>query len=230
MSLELQLLVIALEAALYPTLLAAVIVFLRQPHPKKLLAIYLAGGLSVSIVAGCAIVYVLHSSGTVDGTGSTLNWGADLVFGLLLLIAAVLLSRHADLRMRERRAAKRPPKPEEKHSEPWSQRMLAGGKTPLVFLAALVLNLPGAAYLIALKDIASADISAAHAFELILMFNLIMFLLAEIPLAGMIVAPKRTAVLVDRFNAWLSRNGRTIAIILCAVLGAYLIARGLINA
>jgi len=229
MSLELQLLVIAFEAALYPTLLAAVIVFLRQPHPRKLLAVYLAGGLSVSIVAGSAIVYLLHNSGSVDGSGSTVNWGADIVFGLLLLIAAVVLSRHADERMRARRAAKKPAK-EEPGREPWSQRMLAGGKTPLVFFAALVLNLPGAAYLIALKDIASADISAAHAFELILMFNVIMFLLAEIPLAGMIVAPKRTAVLVDRFNAWLSRNGRTIAIILCFVLGAFLLARGIIDA
>jgi hypothetical protein len=229
MSLEVQLLIIAFEAALYPTLLAAVIVFLRQPQPRKLLAIYLAGGLSVSILAGCAIVFLLDNSGSLNGSGSTLSWGADLVFGMLLLIAAVLLSRHADERMRARRAAKKPSKAEE-HNEPWSQRMLAGGRAPLVFLAALVLNLPGAAYLIALKDIAAADISTAHALELILMFNVIMFLLAEIPLAGMIVAPDRTAVLVDRFNAWLSRNGRTIAVILCLVLGAFLTARGLIDA
>jgi hypothetical protein len=230
MSLELQLLVIALEAALYPTLLAAVIVFLRQPRPRRLLAVYLAGGMTISILAGCTIVYLLHQSGTLDGSGSTTSWTTDLVVGALALIAAVAIARHADARMLARRRAKHPPAPDAGHSEPWSQRMLAGGRLPLVFLAALVLNLPGAAYLIALKDIAAAGVSAGRVFELILAFNVVMFMLAEIPLAGMMIAPERTGVLVGRFNAWFSRNGRTIAVTLCALLGAFLIARGLINA
>ena len=55
-------------------------------------------------------------------------------------------------------------------------------------------------------------------------------MLAEIPLAGLIFAPERTGVLVGRFNAWLSRNGRTIAVTLCALLGCFLVTRGLINA
>lgn len=224
MSLELQLLVIALEAALYPTLLAAVIVFLRQPRPRRLLSIYLIGGFTVSMLAGAGVVYVLHHSGTVDSGGATLSWGADIVVGIVALIAAFALSRHADERLRRNRK----PKPV-KHGEPWSQRMLAGGSTPLVFLAALVLNLPGAAYLIALKDIAASDVSTSRAVELLLAFNAIMFLLAEIPLAGLMIAPERTGVLVDRFNAWFSRNGRSIAVTLCAVLGCFLIARGLIT-
>jgi hypothetical protein len=229
MSLELQLLVIALEAALYPTLLAAVVVFLQQPKPRRLLAIYLAGGMTISILAGCTIVYALHQSGAVDGSGSAPSVAADLVVGVVLLAAAFAIHRHADERMRARRQAKRPAEPEPDR-EPWSQRMLAGGSAPLVFLAALVLNLPGAAYLIALKDIAAAGKPAGEAFALIVGFNVIMFMLAEIPLAGLILAPERTGVLVGRFNAWLSRHGRAIAVTLCAVLGCFLIARGLINA
>jgi hypothetical protein len=229
MSLELQLLVIALEAALYPTLLAAVVVFLQQPKPRRLLAIYLAGGLSISILAGCSIVYVLQNSGAADGSSSGPSVAADLVVGVLALVAAVALQLHADERMKARRQAKKPAR-SEPGREPWSQRMLAGGSAPLVLLAALVLNLPGAAYLIALKDIAAAGKPAGEAFALILGFNVIMFLLAEIPLAGLVFAPDRTGVLVDRFNAWLSRNGRAIAVTLCAGLGCFLVARGLINA
>jgi Sap-like sulfolipid-1-addressing protein len=229
MSLELQLLILALEAALYPTLLAAVVVFLQQPKPRRLLAIYLAGGMTISILAGCAIVYVLQNSGTVDGSGSAPSVAADLVVGVLALVAALAIHRHADERMKARRQAKKPPEAEPGR-EPWSQRMLAGGSAPLVFLAALVLNLPGAAYLIALKDIAAAGKPAGEVFGLILGFNVIMFMLAEIPLAGLIFAPERTGVLVGRFNAWLSRNGRAIAVTLCAVLGSFLVARGLINA
>jgi len=41
--LELQLLLLALEAALYPTLLAAVVILLSQPRRRPLLTAYLAG-------------------------------------------------------------------------------------------------------------------------------------------------------------------------------------------
>ena len=64
---------------------------------------------------------------------------------------------------------------------------------------------------------------------LILLFNAIMFLLAEIPLAGLVFAPEKTNALVERFNAWLSRSSRSIAIGLCTVLGVFLIARGIVN-
>jgi hypothetical protein len=233
-SLELQLLVLALEAALYPTLLAAVIVLLAQPQAKRLLATYLGAGLLVSIGAGCLIVYGLGHSGTLDSSGATLSWTGDLAIGGLALLAAVALAVRADARFAEGRRARRRGRRtraevETASKEPWSERMLAHGSAPLVFLAGLAVNLPGAVYLVALKDIAAAQLSAPHAFALILGFNAIMFLLAEVPLAGLIFAPERTAARVRRFNAWFSANGRTIAIALCATLGLFLIVRGLVR-
>jgi hypothetical protein len=40
----LQLVFLALDAALYPTLLAAVVILLAQEHPRRLIGAYLAGG------------------------------------------------------------------------------------------------------------------------------------------------------------------------------------------
>jgi Sap, sulfolipid-1-addressing protein len=96
-----------------------------------------------------------------------------------------------------------------------------------VFLAALAINLPGASYLVALKDISAAHHSTGEDVVLVLAFNLIMFLFAEIPLVGLIVNPSRTELLVHRIDHWFSRNGRRIAIGLCPVLSAFLIARGI---
>ncbi|MFL5855592.1 MAG: GAP family protein [Solirubrobacteraceae bacterium] len=56
-----------------------------------------------------------------------------------------------------------------------------------------------------------------------------MFALAEIPLLGLLLAPDHTDALVARMNAWITRNGRLIAIVLCVVLGVFLIVRGLVN-
>lgn len=232
------LLVLAFEAAIYPTLLAAVVILLTLERPARLIAAYLAGGLTISIGLGCLIVFALDGSNAVDNEQSLLSWTADLAIGGLALLAAVALATHQDERMRARRRARRarrgrvePPREEEAEKRgPWSQRILARGSVPIVFVAALFVNVPGAAYLVALKDIAAGNHSTATSVGLIVLFNLIMFLLAEIPLVGLLVAPERTGVLVDGMNRWLNEHSRQLAVAICATLGAFLVVRGLVNA
>jgi hypothetical protein len=232
---ELQILVLALEAALYPTLLAAVVILLATPRPARLIGAYLAGGLIISIGIGVLLVRVLDSSGVLKSESSGLSWGADLAIGGLALLIAVMLATRTDQRFRERRhrrrlaAGKEKPPDEDDKQEPWSARILSRGSVPLVFAAGLAVNIPGAAYLVALKDIAAGHYPLGGEILLIVGFNLIMFMLAEIPLAGLLLAPERTHAIVARFNSWLSAHGREIAIVLCAILAVFLIVRGIIN-
>jgi Sap, sulfolipid-1-addressing protein len=224
-----QLLLLALEAALYPTLIAAVVILLSQPRRLQLLSAYLGGGLVVSIGLGLAIVAALKDSGQLKNSQSALSTRGDIVVGGLALLFAVALATRADQRWSRRRKSKHPPKPKRDDREPWSQRILSRGSVPIVFFLGLAINLPGAAYLIALKDIAAGHHSAASDVALVVMFNVIMFALAEIPLVGLVVAPERTDELVHAINNWLSANSRRIAIGLSAVLGAFLIVRGISN-
>jgi hypothetical protein len=227
-----ELLFLALEAALYPTLLAAVVILLSQPRRKPLLAAYLAGGLTISIGLGLGIIAALKGSGAIDSSSSGASWVTDLAVGGLALLVAVALATRADARYKERRQAKHPSKPvdpDEEQKEPMSQRLLARGSVPVVFIAALAINLPGAAYLVGLKDIAAAHHSTGTDIALVVAFNAIMFALAEIPLLGLILAPETTVARVHRANAWFSANGRRIAIVLCSVLGCFLITRGIID-
>ncbi|TML07290.1 MAG: hypothetical protein E6G41_05005 [Actinobacteria bacterium] len=229
----LQLLVLALDAALYPTLLAAVVILLSQPRRKPLLSAYLAGGLTISIGLGLGIIAALKGSSAVDSSTSAVSWTTDLAVGGLALLLAVALATRADARFQERRRAKKPDKPvdpDAEQKEPLSQRLLARGSAPVVFVAALAINLPGAAYIVGLKDIAAAHHSTAGDIALVVAFNLIMFMLAEIPLLGLIFAPDATVARVHRVNGWFSANGRRIAVVLCAVLGFFLIIRGIVDA
>jgi Sap, sulfolipid-1-addressing protein len=228
----LQLLLLALDAALYPTLLAAVVILLAQERPRRLLGAYLAGGLLISIGLGLGIVFLLSGSSALKhGQSSGVSWQLDLAIGGLAVLGAVTLATRADQRLRERRRARKGTKgkADDKDKEPWSHRLLSRGSAPLVFGAAMAINLPGAAYLVALKDIAAGNHSTAGEILLVVGFNLIMFLLAEVPLLGLLLAPDRTDALVARMNAWITRNGRLIAIVLCVVLGVFLIVRGLVN-
>jgi Sap, sulfolipid-1-addressing protein len=227
-----EVLLLALYAAVYPTLLAAVVILLSQPRRLPLLAAYLCGGLTISIGLGLGLIFALKGSGVLHNSKSGLSWITDLAVGGLLMVVAVALATRADARLAERRRAARrttPIDPDVAAKEPWSQRLLARGSVPIVFVSALAINLPGASYLIALKDIAAAHHPTGVDIVLVVAFNLIMFLLAEIPLLGLILAPERTVELVHRMNAWFSANGRRIAIVLCGALGAFLITRGIVH-
>jgi len=224
---KLELGVLALDAALYPTLLAVVVVLLNQPRRIALLGAYLAVGLTVSIVAGVAIVYVFQ--GLLARGESGLSAAIDVVGGVLALLLAAALATHLDGRLADRRRNRpsRRARARESNGEPAMQRILARGSAPLLIAAALVLNLPGAAYLIALKDIAAQRDGTVATVVLIVAFNACMFVLAEVPFAGLIVSPARTETGVLRFNAWLTENGRRLSIALCVILGVYLLARGI---
>ncbi len=235
------LLLLAFEAALYPTLLAAVVILLSTERPARLIGAYLAGGMFISVGLGIAIVELLDGSKLVESEHSLLSWTGDLVIGGLALLLAVALATHQDDRMRARRSRRRgepdgadaaatAEEAESTKAEPWSQRVLSRGSAPIVFVAALFVNVPGAAYLIALKDIAAGGHALPTDVALILLFNVIMFMLAEIPLVGLLVAPERTHAFVHRMNSWLREHSRQLATGICATLGVYLIVRGLLNA
>jgi Sap, sulfolipid-1-addressing protein len=220
-----QLLLLAVDAALYPTLLAVVAVLLSQPRRRSLLTAYLAGGLTMSIGIGLGVVALLNGSGTVRNERSGVSWITDLSVGAVALLLSAALATRADTRLKERHRSG-----DTEHAapggEPLSQRLLSRGSVPVVFVAALVINLPGAAYLIGLKDIAAGGHDTGAVVTLVVAFNAIMFTLAEVPLAGLVVAPQRTVTLVDRANSWFTANGRRIAVVLSAALGVFLIVRG----
>jgi hypothetical protein len=108
------------------------------------------GGLTISIGLGL----VLERPGALDNSRSGLSWTTDLaVGGLALLVAAALATRALPPDAEPRIDPLRPiPTP---WREPWTQRLLARGSVPVVFIAALAINLPGAACLVALKAIAA---------------------------------------------------------------------------
>ena len=224
-----QLMLLALDAALYPTLLAAVAILLSQPRRRSLLTAYLAGGLTMSIGIGLGIVALLSGSGALHDDRSGVSWIIDVSVGALALLLAVALTTHADTRWEARHRSARA-QPAAPGAEPLSQRLLARGSVPVVFVAALVINLPGVAYLIGLKDIATGGHGTGGVIALVVAFNVVMFTLAEVPLAGLVVAPERTVALVDQADGWFAANGRRIAVVLSAALGVFLVVRGVAKA
>jgi len=225
-----NLLPLALGSAAYPTLLTMVVIIIGRENARRLLTAYVLGGLLVSIAAGFLVVKALDAGHVVGGSDHTVGPGVDIVVGLLALLLFWILLTNRDAPIRERRAAKKAAKANDKDDrDPWSKRILEGGSVKLVFVLALVLNLPGALYLVALKDIAAADQSTGAEIIQILGYNAIMYILAEIPLISFYVAPEATKARVNAFNDWLGSHGRQIAMVLAGAAGVILIINGIVD-
>jgi Sap, sulfolipid-1-addressing protein len=82
------LVLLALAASVYPTLLAGVILILAHPRPLRMLFGFLAGGLTISVIAGIAIVRALESSGAVDTAHRSTKPIVSIVAGAVSLVLA----------------------------------------------------------------------------------------------------------------------------------------------
>ena len=72
---------LALAAAVYPTLLAGVILILARPHPLRMMLAFLIGGMTISIAAGIGIAKWLEDSGAVTQSHPSIAPVLDIVAG-----------------------------------------------------------------------------------------------------------------------------------------------------
>lgn len=222
-----DILVLALTAALNPTLVAASTLMMVLPNPRKLMVGYLLGALMTSITLGLVIVFEIQDSSAVGTTKRTLSPVATMVLGAIALVgASVLAGHHRDRSAVGGRAAKEPKK--EKGPPRW-QRALGRGSARVTFLVGAALTLPGASYLAGLLRIDRLNAATAPTVLLVIAFNLIMLALLEVPLICFVVAPDWTPRAIERAKAWIRPRARRVAVVALTSIGALLILKGLIE-
>ncbi len=226
-----DILLLALSAALNPTLLAATTVMLLLPKPRNLMLGYLLGAMMTSVSLGLVIVFSLEESGAVEATQNTFSPAADIAIGAILLIVARALSAERDAILKERRERRRAARHKAKREKgpPRWQRALSRGTPRTTFVIGALLTLPGASYLVALTRLAKDDLGTPESILVVVGFNLIMLALLELPLLSCLLQPDATPARVERFKASLRRDGRRIAIRIAIVAGMLLVVRGAVT-
>jgi hypothetical protein len=215
--------VLALAAAVYPTILAAVIVILGRPHARQLLLGFLAGGMIMSVAAGLVVLWAIEKSGKVIDLKQTTRPAFDIAAGFLSLIVAwiVWTDRAGKLGVR-RRQSKVPT------GKPSLIQRVAGHATfwPMIFAGAL-LSLPSVWYLAALTEIAT-DRPTSYQVLQVLVFNAIMFVLVEVPVVLFLLDEAGARRRVAAFSAWIHAHAREVGTSVAGLAGAYLLTRGAI--
>ncbi len=230
-----RILVLALAAAVYPTLLAIVILILTRPHPTRLFTGYLIGGLTMSIAVGLLLLGFADTSNINTQSSSAPRPWFSAFLGIALLAISWTVATGRDLPGAERRKRRKASKAEEQEAaaaagtvpkESRSKQLLEHDSMLLAVAIGAALSLPSIWYLEALKEI-DAGYSTAPAVALVIGFNLIMFALIEIPLAFYLLNPDRAAATVERFDAWLRNHTRQIGVWVAGIAGAWLLIDGL---
>src|SRR3954467_7421475 len=220
---------LALAAAVFPTLIACVAIMISRPEPRRLLVAFYAGGLIVSVGAGIVVLNAFIRGDSVAGNSSSSpNPGTSIVTGVLALVLGWLMVSDRGRALLNRSRRRHPRRHEKKDGPSWAERRLDQANVAVAFAIGAAINLPGPFYILALGEISSGAYSRPAQFGLILLFNAIMFVLIEVPLVGYLLSPEKTAQRVAELAAWLNGNALRVMGALVALVGASLVAQGIV--
>ena len=180
---------LAFTAAFNPTEIAAIAVMLLLPRPERLMLGYWSGAMVTGIASGLVIVFALKDTGVEHTTRHTVSPVVQLVFALLLVVAAIALAKGVGKRHEQKeKKEKKPPK--------W-QRILGKGSFWYSFVVGMLLSFPGVSYLAALTGFIHLHYSAFATVLIVIGFNFIQNLLLEIPMLAFRIWPRETPAAID---------------------------------
>jgi Sap, sulfolipid-1-addressing protein len=226
----------ALAAAVYPQLLAVVVIILTRPNPQPLLWACYLGSFVVSVGSSVLVFAAFQSRGTVAGTSShRLGPAAYLTSGAIAVSVAILMTsrRGRELVHRERPASgrtrprRRPGSAAVARTRERAERSLSDGSLVIACVVGALLGVPGPFDLLALGRLARNGYGVLAAAGVMVVFALIKFVLIEVPIAFYALDPAGTAARVTRFSGWMHTNKLVVLAAIVGVVGLVLIGRGI---
>ena len=106
---------------------------------------------------------------------------------------------------------------------------LEGGSLMVAFVAGLGLATPPVEYLAAIIAILASGGTAAEQVGAALMFTLVAFTVAEVPLISYLATPAKTLAVVQRLNEWISARRQAIPAVIVGAIGVLLVVTGMGN-
>jgi len=236
-------LVLSLVAAIDPIRIGIVALLISRPRPMINLLAFWLGGMAAGIAAAVALVLFLRGFilSVMRVLLSALNGSAaghvQVAIGVLALLSAGLIAARFWVRQRA-------PVPVaggepsvlvlEQNTRTGSSRLsirrqLEDGSLAAAVVAGVGWATPPVEYLAAIIAILASQAAVAVQVSAALMFTLVAFTVAEIPLISYLVMPAKTLVVVLRLRDWISARRQAILAVVVAAVGVLLVVAGMRN-
>jgi Sap, sulfolipid-1-addressing protein len=215
----------AVLAALSPTALLVMAVFLGSANPRTTALLYVAGAALMTVVMAVAVLFILRGAGLNQPRAHDPRYGLRLGLGILALASAAFAAR------RRREPGPEPgavPDPSEKKPG-LITRLTSRPRPATAFAVGLILFLPSATFIAAVQVVATAKASVGATVLALVLVVLITVLIVLLPLLTFLAAPEATGRRLASLNAWLRANGRVILISGLAIGGVALVINGAIG-
>lgn len=211
----------AVLAAISPTALLVMAVFLGSANPRTTALFYVAGAMVMTVAMAVVVLVVLRTAGLNEPREREPMYGLRVGLGVLALASAVVVARHR---------RERPERPEPVTDQPAAQgfisRLTAQPRPAAAFAAGIVLFAPGAMFIAAVQSVATAKAAVAATAIALVIVVIITGLVVWLPLLTYLAAPDATSRALKSLNGWLREHGRQILTSALAVGGIVLVING----
>jgi threonine/homoserine/homoserine lactone efflux protein len=210
----------AFLAAISPTALLAMAVFLSSAEPRRNALMYAAGAVVMTVTAALVAWFGLRALALNLPSRYDARYGLRLGLGVIALAAGVALTV---LGWHRRRPA---PDAAATAGQSLVSRLTAQPSPRTAFTAGLVLFAPSITFLAAVQVIATASIRPLVTLAGLLIVIVVCLLLVWLPLLGYFAAPAATTDTLRSCNGWLRDHGRQVTVWALATGGLALVVNG----
>ena len=205
----------AVLSALTPAALLVAAMYLSSANPRRMLLIFLAGAVTMTVILGIVLLLVIHAGGLNHPHERQPRYGVRLGLGVIALAASLVISR-------------RKPKPARPDKKPGLMtRMVNHPSSVAAFAVGVLVFAPSVSFIAAVQVIATAKASDALTALALAIVVLIDVMFVWLPLVLYLAAPDATARTVRAMNSWLQSHSHVLTVILLAVIGVLLIGNGI---
>ena len=213
----------AFLAAISPTALVVMAVFLSSAEPRRNALMYTAGAIAMTVTAALIALFALRAFALNLPSRHDPLYELRLALGVLALAGAVVLGWR---RRRPSPQAAAAVAAEVKAGRNLVSRLTAQPSPRTAFTAGLVLFAPSITFLAAVQVIATASAGPLVTLIGLLIVITVCLLLVWLPLLGYLAAPTATTDTLRSCNGWLRDHGRDAATWALAIGGLALVVNG----
>lgn len=208
----------AVLAAVSPTALLVMAVFLGSANPRSTALMYVTGAVIMTVAMAVVLLLVLRATGLNQPREHDPRYGLRLGLGVIALAGAAYMGRRK----------RPPPAPSdgEARRPGLIARLTASPSPRTAFVLGLLLFAPSATFIAAVQVIATANAGVPVTAAAVLIVVILTVLIVWLPLLTYLAFPETTTRVLQAANDWLRTHGRLLVIGALWIAGTVLVVNG----